>query len=401
MKKNNILTIAKKEFRRFFGDRRMVVSILMPGILIYVIYSLMGSSLMKNLTDNDKPLVIQAEYLPPFMEEALTGENATSSPIRWVNDYDDPKTAIAAGDLDAYIVFPDDFENKIAAYDPTNGDPTTDNPAPSVDIFYNSSSTSSQTAYSLLVGILDTYESTLANRMDINPSSDTAYDLAAPEDVTGMIFSMLMPMLLVTLMFSGCMAMTTESIAGEKERGTVATLLVTPLKRSELAAGKILALSCISLLAGLCSFVGVLLALPKLMGAEGATSDMVDASVYGVTDYLVLLPIIISTVLVFVSVISIISAYARSVKEATGMVSPLMFVVVIIGVSGMFISGERALWQFLFPVYNSVACISNVFSMDYSPAEILVTTATNLLAAGACVVLLARMFRSEKVMFKK
>ena len=40
-----VLTILKKELARFFGDKRMVISILLPGILIYVMYSFMGTAL--------------------------------------------------------------------------------------------------------------------------------------------------------------------------------------------------------------------------------------------------------------------------------------------------------------------------------------------------------------------
>lgn len=43
--KNSILTIMKKELDRFFSDRRMVVSILLPGVLIYVMYSFMGTAM--------------------------------------------------------------------------------------------------------------------------------------------------------------------------------------------------------------------------------------------------------------------------------------------------------------------------------------------------------------------
>ena len=48
-RKNNILTVMKKELRRFFGDRRMLMSIILPGVLIYVIYSLMGGIMADTL----------------------------------------------------------------------------------------------------------------------------------------------------------------------------------------------------------------------------------------------------------------------------------------------------------------------------------------------------------------
>ena len=128
---------------------------------------------------------------------------------------------------------------------------------------------------------------------------------------------------------------------------------------------------------------------------------MVDATVYGVTDYLMILAVILSTVLVFVSLIAILSALAGSVKEASGLVSPLMLVVTVIGVSGMFSGGAAHLALFLIPVYNSVQCISGVFSMSCEPIQIILTVAANLVTAGVFVVVLTRLFNSEKVMFKK
>lgn len=71
--------------------------------------------------------------------------------------------------------------------------------------------------------------------------------------------------------------MAPESIAGEKERGTIATLLVTPMRRSSLALGKVFSLSIIALLAGCSSFIGTFAALPKMMGGE---LTGVDSSVY-------------------------------------------------------------------------------------------------------------------------
>ena len=393
---SNILTIMKKELRRFFGDRRMVAAVILPGVLIYVIYYLMGDGLMSALMGEEETpsLTIQVEHMPPSVDAMLDAATATGElEISYVTNAD-PTTAIKEGELDLWAVFPENFDTLIQTYDPASGQP-----APEVKLYYNSVETTSTEAYSVMVSLLDAYESTLANRMDINRDPSVTYDLAAPEDLTGMLFSMLMPMLLIMLLFSGCMAMTTESIAGEKERGTIATLLVTPMRRSDLAIGKIAALSLVSLLSGLCSFTGVLLALPKLMGAE--SMDMMDVSIYGAVDYAMILAVILATTLLFVSVIAVLSALAGSVKEATGFITPLMLLVTLIGVTGMFGGGSSPIWAFCIPVYNSVQCISGVFLLDYKPLQIILTVVTNMIAAGGCVFLLTRMFHSEKLMFKK
>ena len=397
----NILAIMKKELRRFFGDKRMIATLILPGLLIYVIYSLMGGTLSENLAGGGEDTEYRVlTHGSSELISAVTlnsGMNITYYRCPDCTEEHDPATiskAINEEGFHAYLVIPEDFDQKIAAYDPATG-----LPAPEVKIYYNSSDADSATAYSTLLALLGALESSMANRFDVNISPDTVFDVATEEDLTGMLFSMLMPLLLIILMFSSCMAMTAESIAGEKERGTIATLLITPIKRSELALGKIAALSIMSLLGGLCSFVGVLLALPKLMGGEAM--DAVDTSVYTMGDYAMILCVILSTILVFVSLIAVLSALANSVKEASTLVSPLMLVVTVIGVSGMFGSPEKSLGLFLIPVYNSVQCISGVFSMSYEPIQIILTVAANLLTAGVFAVVLTRMFNSERVMFKK
>ena len=397
----NILAIMKKELRRFFGDKRMIATLILPGLLIYVIYSLMGGALSENLAGGGEDTEYRVlTHGSSELISAVTlnsGMNITYYRCPDCTEEHDPATiskAINEEGFHAYLVIPEDFDQKIAAYDPATG-----LPAPEVKIYYNSSDADSAAAYSTLLALLGALESSMANRFDVNISPDTVFDVATEEDLTGMLFSMLMPLLLIILMFSSCMAMTAESIAGEKERGTIATLLITPIKRSELALGKIAALSIMSLLGGLCSFVGVLLALPKLMGGEAM--DAVDTSVYTMGDYAMILCVILSTILVFVSLIAVLSALANSVKEASTLVSPLMLVVTVIGVSGMFGSPEKSLGLFLIPVYNSVQCISGVFSMSYEPIQIILTVAANLLTAGVFAVVLTRMFNSERVMFKK
>ena len=397
----NILAIMKKELRRFFGDKRMIATLILPGLLIYVIYSLMGGALSEKLAGGGEDTEYRVlTHGSSELISAVTlnsGMNITYYRCPNCTEEHDPAViskSINEEDFHAYLVIPEDFDQRIAAYDPATG-----LPAPEVKIYYNSSDADSATAYSTLLALLGALESSMANRFDVNISPDAVFDVATEEDLTGMMFSMLMPLLLIILMFSSCMAMTAESIAGEKERGTIAALLITPIKRSELALGKIAALSVMSLLGGLCSFVGVLLALPKLMGGEAM--DAVDTSVYTMGDYAMILCVILSTILVFVSLIAVLSALANSVKEASTLVSPLMLVVTVIGVSGMFGSPDKSLGLFLIPIYNSVQCISGVFSMSYEPIQIILTVVANLLTAGVFAVVLTRMFNSERVMFKK
>lgn len=391
--KTDMLTIIRKEFARFFKDRSLVMTtILLPGVLIYLIYSFMGDGMMKEfMTDENYVAKAYVQNMPDELSPAFEQLSAEWTAVS-ASEIDDTKALIQNKEADVLIVFPEDFSAKVAAYDVKGGEA-----APNVEIYYNSTETESANLRSILVDMLDQYEASMANKFDIN-AGDGVFNLASEKDMTGQVFAMLLPMLLMTFMFSGCMSVAPESIAGEKERGTIATLLVTPMKRSALALGKVISLSCIALLSGLSSFVGTMLSMPKLMGTE----EGVSAAVYVVTDYLMLLGIILTTVLVMVSLIAIISALAKSIKAASTAVSPLMIIVMVISLMPMFGGdGEKSLAMFFVPLYNSVLCIHGIFSFTYQPVQIVITIVMNLIYAGALSWVLTRMFNSEKVMFSK
>ena len=288
------------------------------------------------------------------------------------------------------VVFPEDFSERIAEPLPV----TSSALPPEVQIFYNSSETSSEKAFQAMSSVLNEFEGMLSNRFDLNKSDGVAYDLAKKEDAIGSIFSSMLPMLLLIFLFSGTLAVAPESIAGEKERGTIATLLVTPVKRSHIAIGKILALSIIALLSGASSTIGTVLSLPKLMGAAG---DL-DGSVYSVTDYLLLAVVILSTVMVFVTVLSLISAYAKSIKEAQSYATPVMIILMVVGITAMFGNGAKEeLYYYCIPAYNSVQSMVRIFEFNVSAGTMLVTVVSNLAVTLLGAFVLTKMFQSERI----
>ncbi len=391
--KNSILTIMKKELARFFGDKRMVVSILMPGILIYVMYSFMGTAMGSMFgVDEDYVPTIQAANLPASME-ALS--EAAGLPVTGVDmgGVESAKSAVTDQALDLLLVFPEGFDQAVEAYTTASGAA-----APNVEIYYNSASTQSQSAYMAVTAMLDAYEAQLANKFDVN-AGGVGYDLATQEDAAGSYFAMLLPLLLMIFLYSGCSAVAPESIAGEKERGTIATMLITPIRRSDIAIGKILALAVISLLSGASSTIGTVLALPKLMGEM---SDGLSASIYGIQDYLLLSAVILSTVLLLVTLISLLSAFAKTVKEAQTYAMPVMILVMVLGITGMFGGGaSQEVTSYLIPLYNSVQCMVGVFSFSVLPVGVAATVAANGVCTILGVVALARMFNSEKIIFSR
>lgn len=389
--KNSILTVMKKELSRFFGDRRLMVSILLPGVLIYVMYSFMGTAMgdLYSVGDDFVPTAYVVA-LPDSIAAAAeqVGLTLKDLPAAQLDDY---KARVEAQECDLVAVFPADFETAVAAYDVSGG-----TAAPQVALYYNSASVDSQSVYDTMTALLDVFESGMANKFDVNAGTQR-YDLATEEDVVGMLFSSLLPMLLMMMLYSGSASVAPESIAGEKERGTIATMLITPARRSDIAIGKILALAVIALLSGISSAAGTILSLPKLMGG---IMDELSVNIYGIQDYLMLLAVILSTVLLLVTLISLLSAYAKTVKEAQSYSTPLMLLVSLIGISGLFGNGaSQKLVYYCIPLYNSVQCMNGIFSFRLLPTGVLVTVTVNAVLTILGVVILTRMFNSENIIY--
>ena len=391
----NILTIMRKEFARFFYDSRMIIMVIIPAVLIYVVYSFMGTAMQTAFApDEEKQLVVYVYNLPDSISNELRATDIDVSEID-AGSIELVQYRITNQEVLALMVFPADFDALVAEYDVQTAAGA---PAPNIEIYFNSVNTTSVSLYWRLVSILDMYEESLANKFDINRGIYDA-DLATIEDRTATMVASLMPMLLMIFLYSGCMGLALESITGEKERGTLATLLVSPLKRRELAIGKILSLAVLSFLSGALSAFATILALPNLMGAGG---DIDAVGIYSITDYILLAVVILSTLLLMVAMISILSAFAKTVKEAGSYATPLMIVVMLVGVSGMFGGGaqENALF-YLIPLYGSVQSMMGIFSLNYSITNIVISSVSTISYAAIGGFVLTKMFNSEKVMFSR
>ena len=392
--KNNIYTIFRKEMARFFKDKRLVITtLILPGLMIFIMYTFMGNMMKKQFSVADDYVAkVYVKNLPPSIDRKLDKKLLEIEIVE--GNLENYKKLVSEKEADLVVNFPASFDKEVAEYKTGEGK------APQVEIFYNSARQESSAAYTMFTGILSNYETELSNRFDANADEKMRYDLANKEDMTGKLFGSMLPMLLMIFIWSGCMAIAPESIAGEKERGTIATLLVTPMSRQALALGKIFALSIIAFLSGVSSFVGTFASLPAMYG--GMNSN-IDTAFYSGKDFAFLFIIIISTTILMVALISVLSAFAKSVKESATIISPLMIVIMVVSLLPMFDKGDGipSITTFLIPIYNGVICMNGIFKFAYSGMGVVISVAVNIVFTGALVIMLTKMFDSEKIMFSK
>ena len=396
----NILTVFRKEFYRVISDRRLLfTAVLLPGLAIYLIYSLMGNIIGGQMEEVEThEMIVYTENMSADFEAFLATKDLNVK-YKERNDltFEEIEAMILEGDMDLFMSFPSDFDERLDNYEGATS-------LPNVDMFYNPSKQFSNNTYYQFQSQLSLYSQEIGldrHGLDyyvftINQADET-YEIFDEQKATGQGLASLLPMLIVMFLFSGAMSIGPDSIAGEKERGTIATLLVTPIKRSDIAIGKVLSLSLVSLMSATSSFIGIMFSLPNLMQGED-----IDLSIYGVFEFFMLFSILLATVLVIVGLISIVSAYAKTIKEASMLILPFYFGAVILGVSSMFSDDTQAnVLFYVIPLYNTIQMLIGILTFEINTAAYLVTMISSLVYVSIFVYILNRMFQSEKIMFSK
>lgn len=379
-----LFALMRKEFARFFRDPRLIVTMVIPGILIYAIYSIMGSVIWAKSDEKyTYKAYVSGESQLIAVLESVFGQEDLFAPV---TDAESAKKEVEEGKADALLVFPDRFDEEMEQYSPS-----LQTPAPRVTVYYRSADEKSSAFFAIANAALGAYEDSLSNKFDVageNFSSET--------DIAATMMSGLIPFLIVIFVFAAGMSITLESVAGEKERGTLATVLVTSVKRSHVALGKVIPLGCIAAIGAASSFFGVALSMPKLMGMS--VGGMIGG--YSAGSYLLLFMLILSVVPCIVAAITAVSAYAKSVKEASAYTSFLMIFMMVLSLASAFVGGIGE-WAVAIPVLNAVTVMQTILSGGIPVWQSFVALGVNLLFTALLVWLISWMLGNERIMFGK
>ena len=339
--------IFKKEIFRVFSDKKMIFSLfILPAIVMIGVYGLMGVLVDGMVSDVEKHVSkVYVQNAPEGFEELLTqsGYGATAE-VQYLakdaasDEIAELKDSVLEGDVDLLVVFEEGFLDKARAY-ANAGDVI-----PAVTLYYNSTQNYSSAARgnfnSMILEPLKT--SVLLERhgnLDLLTAFTTNEELIVNEDkANGEFLAMMLPYLITFLLFSSAMSICVDAIAGEKERGTMASMLLSPVKRSSLVFGKLFGLSLISALSSVVYAGSMVLAMPLMGGGAAGEALPMDLSLSPL-QALELLAVMVSLVFLYVAALCLASVFAKNAKEANAYVMPLYMVVLVLGITTMFSTG--------------------------------------------------------------
>ena len=392
----NIKLIFIKELVGTIRDKRTIIAMIIIPLIFYPLlfagigyFGKIGS--IKSEEANSKIVIHGAEFAPQLVKYLQDSEK-----IEVLTIEEDSPAKLQNGEIQAVLVIPSDFKYKIEQEESSK-----------LILRYDTTEAKSKIAKQRINQVIEKYKSEIIlqrlSRLDLQEEFLTPLilqeeNIATAEKMTGSFLAVLLPYLIIILIFAGAMHTAVDITAGEKERGTIATLLVSQISRLEIVLGKCFAVMLISFTSMALGLVGLTLAF--LSGASIAGG--IEGVQFGISIntifllFLVLFPLVglASAVLVMVGI------FARNIREASSYITPIYMLTVFLGIisisQGMELSGK----MFLVPVLNSSFVFKELLMGKIYWDHILTTFSANMVIAGLALLGATRLFTKEEVLFR-
>jgi sodium transport system permease protein len=398
MKSSRALVVYAKELRDLLRDRRTIISmVVIPVLVIPVLMLAIGglsvTMIKKAQAEVPKVMVLGEENAP-----SIVGQLRGTTNISFVPASEDYTNLISNKRIRAAVEIPPGFEHDIESGDQTQ-----------VKIYIYEGEIKSQFGARALQEFFSEYRTlTISNRLavhDLSPKLLKPFDIvqqnvAPPKKVSGNLIGGIIPYIIILMSLTGAMYPAMDLTAGEKERGTIETLLCSPASRLDLVLGKFLMV------------LTAAMATTFLSLASMGTSFLVATSYLGRGDgfdfpleidlpslimvFIMMLPLAVF----FSALLMVLALFARSYKEAQSYVSPLMIVVIMPAVASLRPGVELSAGLSTVPILNvslaSKAILSGTYDWGYLALILCSSTIYAALALWAAV----KLFQREEVMFR-
>ncbi len=374
-----VLIVFKKEMREIIRDRRTLIAIALAALVTPIALGIISRVSVRVATQ--AYTVGYSGDIPTGLDILLRSTSLTVERVA------DPQRA-AKKDVDLGVAF-------------LPGE---------IDEYYDPSRQSAQIADVRLQAVLGKYDAAKAaaalQGRGIDPGILTplplkVYPLSSPAQAASNGFlSFFLPYILITMILTGGFSAAIDSTAGERERKTLESLLLTPAPRSRVLVGKIAAITTVSLAAALAAIVSMLLALTQIpLPRVGSTSSHITLSALA-AEMMVWLALLIA--ISFSAVTLTLGTLAKTFRQGQAYVTPLYFITIFPASIVLFIPDfNPSVAYYLIPILNAVLVLRDAIVHSTVDWTNLAVTTISLVATGALAWFAAlRLFTREALLTK-
>ena len=403
MNLKNIRVVYNKERTDMLRDRRTVFNMLLFPLIMFPIISI-GFSRMENMfrekakKEAAQIMVLGAEHAP-----TLDAELRTSGKFEILPFAADFKQQISDKKLRAAVEFSPGFEQALHA---GNG------PAPVLTLYFYRTELRSELTVRGLEELIGKYRTEIVqsrvlsqgmSAASLTPVITKEQNVASAEKVSGVRMGAIIPYFIIIFCLMGALHPAMDLTAGEKERGTLETILASAVSRGELVMGKfllVLTTSLITAVISLISYSATLKFAPSAAarGVGSATKDMTIH--FSLQAVLMVFVMVLPLAVLFAATLVAISLMARSYKEAQSYTGPIMLAAIVPAIASILPGIELNPALALIPVLNVSLVSKELLSGSLPWASIAVVFISTCFYAAIALGIAVLQFQREEVLFR-
>ena len=392
--------VYRKELTEWLRDRRTLIStVLVPllafPILISGMISLSTAMIGKAQKETSKIMIIDGEDSPQLLEHLRKIENLEIVP--YASDW---KERISNKEIRAAVEIPKGFQATLESGN-----------AQTIKIYYYEGELKSSFGADHVQDSLKDYrESVVKKRLAakdlpasvLSPFEVKKENVAPPEKVGGATFGSFIGYMVIILSMTGAMYPAIDLTAGEKERGTIETILSSPVSRLDLVLGKFLLVFSASLTTAILSVTSMgssfyFLGHSNAMSSPNAPAMHINL---GLTSVIAVFLMALPLAVLFAAVLMTIALFAKTYKEAQSYLTPMTFVVVIPAVASVMPGVELTPKLALIPILNTSLVCKEIITGTYHWNSIALIFVSTCVYAAAAIFLAVKTFQREDVLFR-
>lgn len=403
MRLSTVMTIFKKEMTDTLRDRRtLIFMLLIPIVAIPVLMmgasKLMVSQITKAREEVSKIVIQGEEFLPDELRENFAHASGLEILEMSPEEEKKAKEKLKQGEIQAFVVVPKEFRSQIELEQPT-----------AVEIFYDEAEIKSSFAKEKIEDIFDDFkEKVVLRRLAqrhlpkemLKPFAVRTENVAPMQKIVGKELGVILPYLIIIMCFMGAMYPAIDLAAGEKERGTLETLLISPATRGEFVIGKYLVVMLTGVVAAFLSLGSLVFSLNYMV--EDLVRGM--AQMFSFAVNLETVALIFLTIVplagIFAGVLLSVSIFARSFKEAQSYVTALNMAVIFPAFVSLLPGIELGYGMSMIPVVNASLIIKEAISGSIEWQYVLVAVGANAVVAVLALLFSRQWFEKESVIFR-
>ncbi|XOV68518.1 MAG: ABC transporter permease [Fluviicola sp.] len=363
-----IFTIFKKELKDTLRDRRTLIMMLVIPTLIFPIILNIFVGVSSSFTEEAAKKKVKIGYVGEPDNYVTYKLNTLPREMgdREIVLYKDTATLfkdLRSEEIQIGMFMPNDFNRIMMRKEP----------AP-VTVFFNATDMGMKDRAEVYLEEIqrlakqDRYVEMNLKESQLRPIEVTYQNIASGKEMIGKLAGGILPYIFIAFGFLGCMYPAIDLFTGEKERGTIETLLTTPVRRWQILFGKMGVVVLSGLLASTCALLGLFLSIEVFDLAEDPELLNIIHEILSPTFILMMYALLFPLTVFFAGTMIPIAVYAKSFKEAQSIITPLNIVMVLPAMVGFFPGIELNAITAAIPVVNIVLATKELIAgtLDFS-----------------------------------